>query len=165
MLLLRFPIAAAALLLPGIAAAQCLWKTNETLTPAAGFGATPQYFARDLALDGSLLLVGSPGLDGSPGEAQIFAKGASGWLQEALLAAPAGSTATDDYGRAVALHGDIAAVGAPLAGSGSGAVSIFERGPSGWLEVEHLTGPVGDSAAFGAALALDRHARAFGRGS
>ncbi len=150
-LLLR---ATVALALPGAAAAQCLWKTNETLTPAAGYGAVPQYFARDLALDGSMLLVGSPGLDGSPGEAQLFAKSASGWLPDAVLPAPAGSTEADDYGRAVALHGDVAAVGAPLAGFGSGAVSIFERGPSGWLEAAQLAGPAGDSAAFGAALAL-----------
>lgn len=147
-----FPLAAISFL-ASAASAQCAWQPHELLSPATGSGAGSQYFARSLALDGTALLVGSPGLDGGAGEAKVFNMLAGAWIPETLLIGIEDSPA-DDFGRAVALCGDVAAVGAPLADEGSGSVTIFERGPLGWAEVAFLAGPSGDSALFGAALAL-----------
>ncbi|WP_193214475.1 FG-GAP repeat protein [Luteolibacter marinus] len=97
-------------------------------------------------------------------------------LEEVLLADPVNGlhqeilpTPTDlpseegfdvsEFGDAIALHGDLAAVGAPVnrdAGEGNpGAVYLYRRGPSGWAQIQKLVPPdaterhrFGDDVAF-----------------
>jgi len=146
-------LAGSALLLAEGASAQCLWASEGLLTPAGGYGSEPHYFARSMSLEFPELLLGSPGLDGAIGSAELFQKTANGWIPTATLLA-AGAQPYDDFGRAVALAGDVAAVGAPLAAGGLGRVHVFERTPGGWIEVAALPPPLGSGGHLGQSLAL-----------
>lgn len=56
-----------------------------------------------------------------------------------------GGTDVSDYGTSVAIHGDVAAVSAPVhfySGAGNpGAVYVFRRESSGWIQIQKLTPP------------------------
>ena len=76
---------------------------------------------------------------------------------ETKLTAPAGQR-NDEFGRAVAVQGDIAVVGAPNAAVGgvsTGAAYVFKKTTSGWQFDQQL--PANPSAAsfFGASVAID----------
>ncbi|HUP41837.1 MAG TPA: FG-GAP repeat protein, partial [Thermoanaerobaculia bacterium] len=115
-------------------------------------------FACALDLDGTTLLVGSlldddRGADS--GSAYVFelGPGAEGWRQSAKLLAP-DAAAGHRFGFAVALAGERALIGAPLAGAG-GAVYQYEREPGGeeWRLVARFGAAEGGADA-GAALAF-----------
>ena len=133
--------------------AQCTWQSQDLLTPEGGYGGKPQYFARSLAPSGSELLIGSPGLDGALGEAELLHFDGSSWvLADTLWSAY--SVGEDDFGRSTALFDDFAAVGAPGAGDESGAVSVFERTDGVWAEVARFAPTTTHEAEFGLALGL-----------
>lgn len=136
-----------------VAEAQCVWQSQELLTPEDGYGGKPQYFARSFAPSGNELLVGSPGLDGSIGEAQLLEYDGAAWVLADTLTS-AYSVAGDDFGRSTALFGDVAAVGAPEVGDEAGAVSVFERVAGVWTEVARLAPTLAEEAEFGLALGL-----------
>lgn len=134
---------------------------------ASFFGPDPRpsdSLAWSVDVSGDALIVGAFGRDingaGNRGEAYIYRKTAKGWQVEATLRAPDGG-ALENFGYAVALEGDRAVVGAPIAANGQfgqcGAVHVFERDPSGsWAHVaklQHAQPGFGDW--FGAFVALD----------
>jgi len=100
------------------------------------------YFGDATSVFGDSLLVGATGDDEygtAHGAAYVFARTPSGWVQEAKLL---GLGAGYWLGTAVALRGDTAAVGAPMAyprGPESGAVYVFRRRPDGWAEWQRVT--------------------------
>lgn len=117
-----------------------------------------------LSRDGDTALVAAHFQDcaASPdcGAAYVFARGKTGWVQEAKLR-PAEIAAGDAVGLNVALSGDgdLALLGAPLrtcaAGKDCGAVYLFERVDGVWSEGQKLNSPqVGSFQYFGADLAL-----------
>jgi uncharacterized repeat protein (TIGR01451 family) len=115
-------------------------------------------FACALDLDGTTLLVGSlldddRGADS--GSAYVFelGPGDEGWRQSAKILAP-DAAAGHRFGFAVALAGERALIGAPLAGAG-GAVYQYEREPGGegWRLVDRVGAAEGGADA-GAALAF-----------
>ncbi len=131
-------------------------------------GAADDEVGDALALDDDLLLVGAPGADvgsaSDQGAAYLFARnqgGAENWGQVTKLTASDGA-AGDAFGRAVALDGDMALIGAPLADiagqSNQGAAYIFERNQGGadnWGQVKKLVASDGSSDdSFGSAVAL-----------
>lgn len=62
----------------------------------------------------------------------------------------------DDFGSAVAVDGDVAAIGAPFdddVGADVGAVYLFGRGGAGWTQLSKLL-PTGAASRFGASVAL-----------
>lgn len=64
--------------------------------------------------------------------------------------------ASDSFGAALALDGDVLAVGAPYVGPDKGAVYVFERAGGLWAEVAKLEpGSVPGGVRFGSALALE----------
>jgi hypothetical protein len=95
----------------------------------------------------------------SSGAAYIFDRVGGVWMQSArLVGNDTGSF--DDFGHTVDLDGDQAIVGAPSkngpAGIVQGAAYIFERGVSGWAQVQRLF--ASDAAAinyFGAGLGIE----------
>jgi len=112
-----------------------------------------------LSADGATLAVGDPADQGSAGAVHLFAV-ITGQSPKPLqmLTAPGGA-AGDQFGAAVALSGDLLAVGAPTAdrvGRNAGAVFTFRRTGGDWSPI---TGPQaadplpGDQ--LGAAIALD----------
>ncbi|MCW5806177.1 MAG: hypothetical protein KIT31_27680, partial [Deltaproteobacteria bacterium] len=118
--------------------------------PIAGAGA----FGAAVAFDGRIV-VGAPGDE----RAHVVEPGETGFAVAQTLASEFGAAGTL-FGAAVAIAGDLAAVGAPRStGTGApndaaGAVIIFERDPAAntWLETAQILGP--DGGGFGGAVAL-----------
>ncbi len=115
-------------------------------------------FGRSVALSeaGDTALVGGPRDNGEVGGAWVFARSGSTWTQVAKLTG-AGELGAGCFGRAVALSadGDTAVVGAPRDNSGLGAVWVYTRSGSTWVQQAELTGS-GESGKgwFGRSVAL-----------
>ena len=143
-------------------------------------------FGNSIAVDGQTILVGAEwedsaaiGIDGdgsdntasNAGAAYLFGRDGDGsWLPQAYLKA-SNTDSGDRFGFAVALSGDLAAVGAMSEDSGSagvsgdqsdnsldfsGAVYVFARDPTGqWMQESYLKASNPDeSDQFGATLAM-----------
>lgn len=120
-------------------------------------------FGFALSLDGDRILVGArgasfPTLD--QGAAYVFARGTSGWAEEAKLEIP-GLRPQAYFGASVALSGDRALVGAPGVALGDGtdavgAALVFQRRGENWLLGTTLQAPRPQvNAAYGFAVAAD----------
>lgn len=111
-----------------------------------------------VALHGDTAFVGAPKnfTSGSqPGEVHVFGRTGNQWTLETTLAAPNASGA-DGFGNAVAVHGDLALVGAPAEAAGAGAVYAFARTGGAWTFTERLEAPVPEAAdRFGWSVALE----------
>ncbi len=119
-------------------------------------------FGGSLDVQGSTAVVGARGARtaGVPtGAGYVFERGAGGWAQTARLL-PAATAPYLEFGASVALDGDVLAIGSrglpsPSAYDFSGAVHVFERGPSGWVESALLVAAdAAVGAEFGRAVAL-----------
>ncbi|MCE2881041.1 MAG: FG-GAP-like repeat-containing protein [Planctomycetaceae bacterium] len=117
-----------------------------------------QYFGGSVASDSGRAVVGANGFNSDTGAATVFERGSSNsWSLTTTLFG--GDSATGDrFGEAVALDGDVIAVGAPEA-TGSvasqGAVYVFLKVGSAWPQIAKLTasdGATGDL--FGTSVAL-----------
>jgi hypothetical protein len=109
--------------------------------------------AAGLAIDGDVLLIGSPAVDGlragGPGNVHVYERGNT-WEQETVL----DSGPFENFGAAVALDGSSALVGASVA-DGSGVAYVYDR--NDWVggPVASLTvSDAGDGDEFGHAVAL-----------
>ena len=78
------------------------------------------YFGRSVAIDENTIVVGAPSHDQlawqNKGFASVFYQGASGWELQQDLSTPVGVAEGDLFGYSVAIHGNVAVVGAPRAG-------------------------------------------------
>lgn len=164
------------------------WTQEAYLKPAeVGVfdGATPESFGEKVAIDGDTVVVSAPGDDSSAsgidgdtsdnsmngaGAVYVFRKTRGVWAQEAYIKA-SNPTAVDWFGRdAIALQGDVLAVGTAKEDSfetgingaqvddsapDSGAVYIFRRVGTVWQQEAYVkasnTGP-GDEFGCGVAL-------------
>lgn len=127
----------------------------------ASNAAPGEAFGDSVAIDGDTALVGQyhglyPG--GPPGSVIVFQRSGSSWTEQAVLVASDGLS-SDHFGFAVDLNGDTAVVGAwsddHAGGLDAGAVYIFTRSGSTWIEDAKLT--ASDAAQgdhFGYALSL-----------
>jgi hypothetical protein len=93
-------------------------------------------------LDGDTLVAGAPPTPVAfrPGTATVFSRNGTVWSEHARITASDG-TPVDEFGDAVTVAGDTLAVGAPLAdltGANEGAVYLFERAGTQWLEQAKL---------------------------
>ena len=124
-------------------------------------------FAFSVAVDGDVVVVGTPfedSIDDEAGAAYIFERntgGVNAWAQVKKLTASDGA-ASDSFGFAVAVAGDVIVVGASDKNTGqykSGAAYIFERNANGtnsWGEVKRLIASVIDEEGyFGCSVAAD----------
>ncbi|HRF55572.1 MAG TPA: FG-GAP repeat protein, partial [Aquimonas sp.] len=136
------------------------WTQQAKLV--AGDGADGDFFGTSVALDGDTALVGAIYDDVSSrnqGSAYVFTRSGTKWMQQAKLTAGDGAD-SDEFGRSVALDGDIALVGAygakVGANSDQGSAYVFTRSGATWAQEAKLT--AGDGAAydqFGWSVALD----------
>jgi hypothetical protein len=127
------------------------WQEQAQL--AASDGLAGDHFGGPVALSGNTALVGAWNADHGAGAAYVFGHTPTGWTQQARLTA-ADSRASDWFGATVALSGDTALIGAPLAAH-SGAAYVFVRNGQQWRQQARLTardGAPGDW--FGRAVAL-----------
>jgi uncharacterized repeat protein (TIGR01451 family) len=115
------------------------WTQAAKLT--ASDGAADDVFGIAVALDGDTALVGAreANVDGrnNQGAAYVFMRSGESWSEQAKLTASNG-LAFDLFGDAVALSGDVAAVGAAFADPGGndaqGAAYVYARSGSTWTE-------------------------------
>jgi len=141
------------------------WAQTAKLVPQ-GLGARDE-LGRSVAVAGAVVAAGAPGDDdrgSSAGAVYVFELGGA---THKLTAAD--GAAGDGFGFAVALAGGTLLVGAPFADEGgaqAGAVYVFERQGSGWVQIAKLTAAdrrpqslfgssvavAGDRAAIGARL-------------
>ncbi|MEO1697137.1 MAG: hypothetical protein AAFU73_07575 [Planctomycetota bacterium] len=136
------------------------------------------HFGWSVAIDGDLIVVGTPFYDAAPGAPPdddsvpeggagfVFRRTAAGWALEEVLRA-AFLDPTDGLGSSVAVDGDrvvLATLGSDFAAGGppgndalpsSGAVHVFERVAGAWIEAATLAPVAGGSGDFfGSSLAL-----------
>jgi choice-of-anchor B domain-containing protein len=128
------------------------WEETAHLTGSdAGLGIG---FGNAMAVDGNILLVGAPGQYDGRGAVYLFQRdGAGEWREAGVLSAGDGVPG-DSLGGAIALHGDVALVGASRHADGAGAVYTF-RGDA-WTQQTKLTpADVRTGDRFGVAVAFD----------
>ena len=137
------------------------------------------FFGKHLSLDGDALAVGADGRGqaqgqglGNTGGVYVFRRDQQGWTQEVFIA-PTIFSLNDYFGNAVALEGDLLAVGAYNEGGGSegiagdardnsrlssGAVYLWERKSNGsWSQKAYIKSSNTDANDFfGEALTMER---------
>jgi hypothetical protein len=114
------------------------WKNgtqNAKLTPSNR--ASNDYFGYLISISGSTVIVGSIQVDQGPGAAYVFVKPASGWknMQQTAELTASDGVENDYLGYAVSISGDTIAAGVPGARSDAGAVYVFVKPASGWVNV------------------------------
>lgn len=136
------------------------WHEQTTLTPSTA--EAKDQFGAAVALDGDRVAVSAPQHSTSggveAGAVYVFARDGSGWTQHAQIVASDGA-ASDQFGTALALDGDVLAVGTRFkntpAGVAAGSTYLFARSAAGWSEQQQIV--ANDAAAgdqCGAAVAL-----------
>lgn len=159
------------------AGAACVFSRNaggtdawhQVATLLAADRAAGDRFGQSVALHGDVAIVGAysanPGGSNDAGAAYVFMRHAGGtnaWGQVAKLTA-ADKQAGDQFGYAVALDGDVAAIGAYTADPGglnsAGAVYVFQRAAgnsTNWPQIAKLTASdKGANDQFGKAVAIE----------
>lgn len=115
------------------------WSQLQKLS--ASDGADGDSFGWSVALDGDTAVIGAPNatVKGAflRGAAYVFVRSNGSWAEAQKLVAEDGA-AFDQFGASAGLSGNVAVIGAPVAG-GVGAAYVFD-GSSGWVETEKLTG-------------------------
>lgn len=155
---MRRPIIVFLPLLAALAAGQ--QQQIDKLVPP--WGEFQDFFGEAIALDGQRVLIGGRNATNGDavdhaGVAHLYATNGLDWTLCGTLNAPdAGSS--DQFGAAVALAGNWAAVGAPADSTTafrSGSVYLFEQRSSGWTATDKISDPLeGRQSGFGTALAM-----------
>lgn len=151
-------LSAAVVLAGGAEAQETLTRRERTTLQPLSSDAS-QLFGESVASDSNRAAFGAPGAFTSAGRVTIFERGSSNaWsLTTTLIASDA--AAQDYFGDSVALEGDLVVVGAPGAtgplSTSQGAVFVFRKIGTAWVEVARLTASDGDdNDLFGASVAL-----------
>lgn len=142
------------------------WSDARKLTAQPPEG---QYdrFGSSVAISGSRIIVGAPGVLAPPipwyqlgrGMAYVFDRVGSGWSMDSRLIGTDGRSG-DGLGGAVAISGDMAVAGAILADRfdqpDAGAAYVFSPAAGEWIEIERakLTGSGPTGGGFGKAVAV-----------
>lgn len=131
------------------------WQEEAKLM--ASDGGQDDQFGFSLSLSGQIALVGAYRDDDqgdNSGAAYIYRREGESWQELQKLHASDGST-EDQFAYSVALHGDVALIGASNANNGTGAAYIFRWNGSSWAEEAILTaidGTPNDHFAYSVAL-------------
>ncbi len=122
---------------------------------------TDAEFGRAVAIQGNMVIVGARfaqvGALAKAGAVYVFRKKGKSWCVEAKITSPAPAD-EDNFGRALAIHGDILVVTArkeALNASDVGAAYVFRQRGNGWMEEAKLTaGDAAPGAYFGQSVAV-----------
>ena len=130
-----------------------VWTQQAKLT--ASDAADGDSFGVAVAVSGDTVVAGASGVGSLVGAAYVFKRTGTAWTQEARLAAtsPANS---DQFGRAVALAGAAAVIGASGTNGSRGAAYVFTRTGTTWTQEAALI--AADRSAndnFGASVAVE----------
>jgi len=137
-----------------------VWAQQDKLTAGAD-SALGDEFGAAVAVDGETALIGSPLDDDfgdASGSAYAFVRAGAVWSEQDKLT-PFVGVASQELGRAVALYGETALLGAPgdaENGTNAGAAFVFTRVNGIWSERAKLTASDGEAwDELGLAVALD----------
>ncbi len=128
---------------PGNEAAYIFVRSGATWTQQARIvkGGVDSGFARQCAISGDSVIIGSPNEVGSPtggaGAAYIFARSSSVWTQQARLIGFAGTSGF--LGNNVAIDGNTAVLGELGSSSGSPSAQVYVRSGTTWSEQQRIT--------------------------
>jgi hypothetical protein len=118
------------------------WKQQAKLL--ANDGALGDKFGYSVAVSDDTIVIGAYNDDGAfadTGAAYVFTRNGTAWTQQQKLTAGDG-TASDEFGNAVAIQGDVVAVGAHFAdlpgNAASGSVYLFQRSGTAWTPTQKL---------------------------
>lgn len=130
------------------------WSKQAQLS--ASDGTIGDGFGTSLDAAGSHIIVGAPEKNNERGATYVFKKMSDGsWIQAAQIALS--DTTETEFGASVALHNDLAFIGAPGEKDGIGAVYVYKKSEDGsWSQQARLANP--DTArgkSFGSALAVE----------
>lgn len=140
---------------------------TETAKLAATNGTAGDLFGWAVAVSGNTLIIGARGYDNSKGAAYIFEKPETGsWadvVQIAKLTASDGMGGTpntfgDSFGNVVDISGNTVIIGTSIKDNFTGAVYLFEKPTTGWVdatETTKLTGSSQPGDLFGSAIAIN----------
>lgn len=134
------------------------WMHQASLVTA--YGAANSSFGTSLALSGDTALIGAPHAPSdyydSSGAASIFVRQGNDWNEQVhLRLAGLDGYLSDDFGLSVAISDRVAVVGAPGKNEDRGAVYLFAREGSSWVESAKLQAPDGDRGdQFGHSVAI-----------
>ena len=110
----------------------------------ANDGALGDKFGYSVAVSNNTIVIGAYNDDGTfadTGSAYVFIRSGTTWTQQQKLTAGDG-TASDEFGNAVAIQGDVIAVGAHFAdlpsNAASGSVYLFQRSGTAWTSTQKL---------------------------
>ncbi len=126
-------------------------------------GQTSQHFGTTVAVSENIAAVGAPvhiaqGVDS--GSVYVFRRNGLEWQESGLLL-PRDGAMGDRFGASIALSENAIVVGAPNAdgvGTNSGAVYVFHRGPSGWIQYAKLQPQdAGHGDRFGTSVAVHKN--------
>ncbi|WP_428310800.1 GEVED domain-containing protein [Hydrocarboniphaga sp.] len=138
------------------------WSQQAKLK--GGDGGAYDYFGYSVAISADTALVGAQ-YHADQGQAYVFVRSGSSWIQQAKLTASDGAAA-DYFGHSVALAGDIALIGASFNTIGKyarGAAYVFVRVESNWKQQQDFHDPDGtDYEFFGGSVALSGSAMVVG---
>jgi hypothetical protein len=152
-----------ALVLPLVAAPAMAQTWSEEAALTAAVPSPDDAFGLAVDLCGDTAVVGAPFDDSAgtdTGAAFVFVRSGTDWVQQAMLTA-ASPVDFDEFGRAVAIEGDMLLVGAPEGGA-DGQVHVFERSGTVWAETAQLVPPAFVSGGFGRAIDMEGDRAAVG---
>jgi hypothetical protein len=131
------------------------WSLQARINPGPVSGAR---VGAGVALFANMAVIGSDGSNNATGKAYVYARSGTAWSRLATLTAADGA-AGDRFGAGVAVSGQLAVIGAPLAnatGAGSGKAYLFGMVGGVFQQIAMLAASdnfAGDS--FGASASLD----------
>ena len=138
-------------------------RTNGIWSQQAKFTETTptiaHYFGSRVALQGDTALVGASAANAYRGVVEVFVRNEGQWSRQARLVAADGE-AGDQFGAAIAIHGDTAAIGAFLddvdGQQWKGSTHVFSRSNGEWtLQQQLLLDDSGEMPQFGLGVDMD----------
>jgi uncharacterized repeat protein (TIGR01451 family) len=135
------------------------WSEQQTLLSSDG--AAADFFGYSVSIDGDTVLAGAYGDDtaggANAGSAYVFVRSGLVWSEQQKVAASDGGQ-DDELGRAVAIFGDTALIGASFEDGGApnaGAAYVFVRSGPTWGQHQKLQAPDGAATdLFGESVAV-----------
>lgn len=131
------------------------WIRQSPKLVGSGIGFKSR-FGLAVDIEGDVMVVGAPYidlLDSRKGKAFVFRRQGFNWVEEQILL-PAAPADWDWFGAAVAISGDVIAIGAPSFGDKvTPTAYVFRWNGSTWIEEAALTAP--GPRAFGGTLAFE----------
>ena len=131
----------------------------ETATLVPADGAAGDLFGASVAISGDTMIVGAPLHNHTTGAAYVYLRTPLGWVQQAKLG-DFSLTESDEFGRAVSISGDHAAVGTPRADvfgrTDAGRVYMFRRTGTNWaIETFGTPAFIALTSEFGTSVSVD----------